>query len=222
MQVNPVQVLPLASLRHNQANPKKPMGSRYLRGLRASLSRFGFSSVFIVAGPDPDGTYEVLDGNTRLDELDGQTEEAPCIVLDLDADARREFVLSHDRNRKLFDEEAVVSQLRDLAQRGKDVKALADLTATDNLRQLLEASTRATAQAQPTTQARIPQQGSLILYGSQEDIEAVKQLTKRIRGRMAPLIKVRQALEQADAFADLSDESFLLLFCSTLARFSDG
>lgn len=224
MNVNPVQLLPLAKLRHNPDNPKRPMGARQGRGLRKSLQRFGFAGVLVVAGPDPDGTYEVLDGNTRLDELAGAGgDRAPCVVLDLDADGRKEFALAHDRNRKLFDEDAVVAQLKELAGRGKDVKELAELTATDNLRYLLQEAGRAKGPPPVTPKGpfKPPEQGSLVLYGPAEDVQAVRQLVKRMRGRVAPLVKVRQSLEQAEQFQDMADETFLLCLCSAISRVSD-
>lgn len=218
MKVNPVRMLPLSSLRHNPDNPKRPMGARYHRGLKASLERFGFAGLFVVA-PEPDGTFEVLDGNTRLDELDGNASEVPCVVLDLDADGRKAFSLAHDRNRKLFDEDKVVEQLKELAGRGHNLKELADLTATENLRQLVEAQRVAQAAVKPHAQPQVmPAQGSLVLYGPAEDVEAVRQLVKRIRGRMPAATKARIAVEQAEAMLDLSDEDFLLVFLSVLER----
>jgi hypothetical protein len=222
MDVNPVELLPLARLRHNPDNPKRPMGARYQRGLRASLGRFGFAGLFVVAGPDPDGTYEVLDGNTRLDELDGAgVQEAPCVVLDLDADGRKEFVLSHDRNRKVYDEDAVVSQLKALAQRGKDLKALADLTSTENLKQLVDASQKAGSSLAKASAGKMAPQSSLTLYGPTEDVDAVRQIIKRLKGRMPPLVKLRQTMEQADQFLDVTDEQFLLAFGSALRRIAE-
>lgn len=217
MKVNPVQLLPLEKLYVNPANPKKPMGLRYRKGLKASLSQFGFAGLFVVAS-NPDGTYEVLDGNTRLEELaEAGVREVPCVVLDLDADARKEFVLAHDRNKKVFDEDVVTSQLKALADRGRDVKALATLTATDNLQQLLQEASKVRPTTQ-TTMATIAPQGSLVLYGPAEDIQAVKELAKRVRGRMSPVIRLRQSLEQAEHFDALSDEGFLLALISTLSR----
>ena len=34
MKVNPVELVPLDKLHNNLSNPKKPMGTRYLKGLR--------------------------------------------------------------------------------------------------------------------------------------------------------------------------------------------
>jgi hypothetical protein len=108
--------------------------------------------------------------------------------------------------------------LKDLASKGRDVKQLADLTATENLRQLLEESAgrrTAAGQAQPKA---VPQQGSLILYGDAEDIVAVKELLKRLRGKVSAALKVRQTLEQAEQYQDASDEQFLLCYLSALRR----
>lgn len=222
MRVNRVEPLPLARLRANPSNPKRPMGARYLRGLRASLASFGFAGVLVVAGPDADGTYEVLDGNTRLEELDAAgAAEVPCIVLDLDADARRAFVLSHDRNRKLFDEDKVVEHLRALAGGGADVKALEALSGVENLRLLIDDQRRA-APAPAPTPARMPEQASLVLYGPAEDVQAVRELLKRLRSRLPSASKARSLVEQAEHYQDLADEAFLLAFLSACARASGG
>src|SRR5437762_3242168 len=103
------------------------MGRRYSRGLETSLQEFGFSGLFNVA-PNADGTFEVLDGNTRVELLDDAgAADAPCVVHRDMAEGepgwqerRRAFVLSYDRNRKLFDEDAVLAQLKALAARGQD------------------------------------------------------------------------------------------------------
>lgn len=221
MKVNPVELLPLERLHQNPDNPKKPMGARYRRGLKASLAKFGFAGLLVVAGPDADGTYEVLDGNTRLDELDGQADSVPCVVLDLDAAGRREFALSYDRNRKLFDEDKVVEQLRALAGGGADVKALEALSGVENLRLLIDDQRRA-APAPPPTPARMPEQASLVLYGPAEDVQAVRELLKRLRSRLPSASKARSLVEQAEHYQDLGDESFLLAFLSACARASGG
>src|SRR6185312_6114032 len=115
MHVNPVEVLPLDRLRPNHDNPKRPLGGKYRRGLQTALAEYGFAGVLVVAA-NADGSFTTLDGTSRLDLLDREgVEEVPCVVL-ADcaegmpewAERRREFVLAHDRHRKVFDEEAVI------------------------------------------------------------------------------------------------------------------
>ena len=173
---------------------------------------------------DPDGTFEVLDGNTRLEELAAAgVESVPCVILDLPADERKAFALAHDRNRKLFDEDAVVKQLKELAgKEGADVAKLAALTATEGLSRLLAETERAGKNAVEgaTRQSlgKVAAQASMVLYGPSEDVEAVRELLKRVKGRLGPLLKLRSTLEQAEAFEDLSSEEFLLCFAAALGR----
>lgn len=227
MRVNPVRVLALDRLKANPDNPKKPMGRRYSRALQASLDEFGFSGVFNVA-ENLDGTYEVLDGNTRLDRLDeGGAKEVPCVVHHDMAEGqpgwqerRTVFCLNYDRAKKLFDEDAVLAQLRDLAQQGADAGKLGTLTATENLDRLL-AELEPPRAPVPNTPLKVAPQSSLVLYGPAEDVDAIKELLKRIRGRFASVFKLRSTLEQADAFADLSDEAFCVCFTAALRRYQE-
>jgi hypothetical protein len=64
LKVNPVRILTLDQLHPNPENPKKPWDSKGFKGLMTSLATFGFAGVAIVA-PDPDGTFTILDANTR-------------------------------------------------------------------------------------------------------------------------------------------------------------
>jgi len=220
MKVNPVQLLPIGKLHHNSDNPKKPLGARFSKGLKASLKKFGFAGVLVVASND-DGTYEVLDGNTRLDELEASgVADIPCIIMaGMEPDERRTFVLAHDRNRKVFDEDAVVAQLTELARRTADLAALGALTATDNIRQIVEATQQRTrAGVKQAQQGKPDVHGSMTLYGPAEDIDAVRQLLKRIKGRLSDPWKARATLEQADQYLDLTDEQFLICFGSALER----
>lgn len=226
MHINPVELLPLEQLLPNPDNPKLPLGQRFDAGLEASLDEFGFAGVLAVAS-NADGTYTVLDGTTRLDKLtaDG-VEQVPCVAIPACAEgadgwreARVKFTLAHDRNRKIFDEEAVLRQLKDLAGKGQNVKALAKLTAVPNLPRLLEESSRQATKAAAALPKMAPAaQASLVLYGPKEDVDAVRQLVKRVRGRFSDIFKLRFSMEQAEHNLDLTDEQFLLGFASALAR----
>lgn len=224
MKINPVQLIPIGKLHPNPDNPKKTFGARYRKGLKASLQRWGFAGLLVVASND-DGTYEVLDGNTRLEELqDAGVEAVPCVVMDnMSRDERKTFVLAHDRNRKVFDEDAVVAQLTELAGRTQDLADLATVTSTENLRQIVEATAQRTrgtvrkaAESKPAVMA------SLTIYGPAEDVDAVRQLLKRIKGKLADPWKARATLEQADQYLDLTDEAFLCVFGSALERYFAG
>lgn len=211
-------------LRPNPDNPKRPLGLKYKRGLRASLDRFGFAGLLVVAAND-DGTYEVLDGNTRLDELErAGVETVPCVVYrGMDRTERRTFVLAHDRHRKVFDEDVVLSQLQELAEKGGDVRALATLAGKDNLDRLLaEAANGRDGVAPASAATPPPQSGSLVLYGPASEIQAIAGLLKQVKGRLSNLEKARKALEQAVEFLDWSDDRLLACLLATVARFGEG
>lgn len=223
MHVNPVAVLPTAALRPNSENPKKPLGIKYKRGLRAALDEYGFSGVLVVAA-NLDGTYVTLDGTTRLDVLDAEgIESVPCVVLADCAEGmpdwqerRKEFTLAHDRNRKVFDEDAVTAQLAALVEKGRDAKALATLTAKDNLDRLLAARQAPSASA-PTAALKAPAMASLTLYGPAEDVTAIKELLKQVKGKMITA-KVRAVLDQAVEFMTWEEERVLGVLLATIAR----
>lgn len=221
MKINPVELLPLEKLRPTTGNPKRPMANRFRRGLRASLAKFGFSGLLVVAEND-DGTYEVLDGNTRLDELEGEGVEAvPCVVhRGLSTDDRKAFILSHDRNKKAFDEGAVLAQLKDLAAR-TDAQALGRLTAQDNLQRLLAESSMQAApgQAKAPGQARAVM-ASLVLYGPAGELKEIQALLAQVRGRLSLLEKAKKALEQALAFLDWEDARLLAALLAAVANFT--
>lgn len=233
MKINKVQLLPVEQLRPNPDNPKKPLGARYKRGLKASLERFGFAGVLAV-GANADGTWTVLDGTSRLEDLDAAAvQKVPCVSVpgctegeEGWQESRKEFTLAYDRNRKLFDEDAVLRQLKELSDRGRDVKALEDLTATEGLARLLSesaaASSSRTASTSKSSQGKQAAQGSLVLYGPAEDIAAVKELLKRIKGRLSPVAKVRSVLEQAEQHMDFTDENFAVLLLSAFQRWQEA
>lgn len=223
MIVNLPELLPTAALRPNSDNPKRPLGIKYRRGLTAALEEFGFAGVLVVAA-NADGTWMTLDGTTRLDVLDREgVESVPCIVLaDLAEgmpdwqERRREFVLSHDRNRKVFDEDAVLGQLRQLAERGRDLKRLAVLSTKDNLERLLAAQQAPAAGAAPAP--KTAPMASLVLYGPAADLAAIKELLKQTKGPSL-LGKARAALGQAAEFFDWTEERQVAILLATVARF---
>jgi hypothetical protein len=229
MQVNAVKLLPVSALRASKDNPKKPMGARYLTGLRAALEEFGFAGVLIVAENDTKPkTYEILDGTTRLEELtEAGVKQVPCTLLDALAEGqpgwqegRVKFRLAHDRHRKQFDESAVIAQLRSLASKGEDLKQLGKLAAKANLERLLSppaeggAAVVATLKQEPC--------GSLVLYGPAKEIEAIKGLLQSIKGRFSNLEKARKALGDAERFLQWDDDKVLALLLALVAKFSES
>lgn len=222
MVVNEVRALPVERLRHNPANPKRPLGLKYKRGLRASLDRFGFAGLLVVAA-NSDGTYEVLDGNTRLEELErAGVESVPCVVYQgMDAAERKAFVLAHDRHRKVFDEDAVLAQLQQLAEDGGDTKSLALLAGKDNLDRLLAEAQGGGSQALATPAAPLPAMASLVLYGPAAEVKEINALLKQVKGRLTNLEKARKALGQAVEFLDWSDERLLAVLLAAVARFGE-
>lgn len=222
MKVNPVQLLRVEKLYHNSDNPKKPLGLRYKRGLRAGLEEFGFAGVLVVAA-DGDGRYEVLDGNTRLEELEREgVEEIPCVVLTgLSREDRQTFILTHDRNRKVFDEDVVLTQLQGLADRGKDLRKLSILVSKENLARLLQEKAAGGLKVPPGTTpgAALPAMASLVLYGPADEIKAISELLKQVKGKLTFLEKGRKTLGQAVAFLDWSDEKLLACLLAAIAHF---
>jgi ParB-like chromosome segregation protein Spo0J len=217
MQVQQVELVATDRLRGNPHNPKKPLGLKARKGLRASLERYGFAGIFVVAQND-DGTCEILDGNTRLEELQrAGVERVPCVVYrGMPDDERRAFTLAHDRHRKQFDEEAVREQLAGLAGReGADTQALAKLAGKPVDKLLREASVRQAAaegQLKPAAaEAVFP------LFGPPEDIVAVREAMKAIRERLPLLTKASRLL--GEAVAALDDARLLPLILSAHARF---
>jgi hypothetical protein len=225
MNINPVQLLKTEKLHHNSENPKKPLGLRYKRGLRAGLEEFGFAGVLVVAADD-DGTYEVLDGNTRLEELEREgVEEIPCVVLHgLSREDRQTFVLTHDRNRKIFNEDVVLAQLQGLAERGKDVHRLGVLVSKENLARLLQEKAGASFKPPPGAPpaAATSAMGSLVLYGPAVEIKAIGKLLKDVKGKLSFLEKARKTLGQAVDFLDWQDEKLLACLLSAIGRFGEA
>lgn len=223
MQIRPVEVLPVERLRHNPENPKHPLGLKYKRGLRASLDRFGFAGLLVVAA-DADGTFEVLDGNTRLEELSRLgVESVPCVVYrNMDREERRAFVLAHDRHRKEFNEEAVLGQLHALAEAGRDVKVLATLSGKDNLERLLAESSMAGPRAAAAGPADAPPaMGSMVLYGPAADLAAVRETLKGVRGRLSAATKAAKVLAEVAQFVDWDDERVLAVLLASARRFAE-
>jgi hypothetical protein len=229
MLINPISLLPVEKLCLNQkANPKLPMGTKYKQGLRLVIKQFGFAAVLVVA-ENLNGTYEVLDGTTRTEELERDgVEEVPCAIVSACKEGvadwqklRTEFKLGHDRMRKVFDETAVLEQLRDLAAQGEDLKRLAVLSGKHNLERLLEEASKRQSQVGAIQKSAAQAMQSLVLYGPEADITAIKELLKGIKGRLSTAEKAHKALAQGAEFLDLTDEQFLAILLSTIKRFTD-
>lgn len=210
-------MIPIGKLTGNPANPKKAFSARHQKGLRASLKQYGFAGCFVVAA-DPDGTYEILNGNSRVEELRaaGVTEVPAVVYENMPGEERTKFVLAYDKHAKPFDEKLVIAQLRELAEKGEDVRHLADLTAEENLaRRLANQSARANA----TVMAAAAKMDSLILHGPAEDIAAIRDLIKTIRGQVNQSGRVVAALTQIKNHLDFTDEQWVTILLATMARF---
>lgn len=177
---------------------------------------------------DLDGKCTIVDGNSRLDKLEkAGVLEVPCIVhadmaegVDGWKDRRILFLMTYNRHQKIFDEDAVIARLRELAPRQSDLAKLGRLAGVDNIRQVVDHATQKAKEsvAKATKAGPAGQCTSLVLYGPKEDVDAVKALLARVRSRLGPVFKMRTTLEQADAYQDLSDEQFLLAFGSACER----
>lgn len=229
-------VLPLSKLRQLDDNPKKDIGQKQLRGLRSSLKEFGFAGICNVA-LDQDGIYTILDGNTRTEELEANgITEVPCYIHDSMAwnapnsiTKRREFVLSFDRNRKIYDERRVMEELQTLVASGLDVKKLSDLTCMDKLKRICEEGKHGNAKTTETetkealeaASQKLPEMASLMLYGPTTEIDRIRTLIKSVKGRFSATKKVVITLEQAAANLEMDDDTFLACFLAALAKFQD-
>lgn len=229
-------LIPVNKLRQLDNNPKKQIGPRQFNGLRESLKEFGFSAVLNVA-LDGDGNYTIVDGNTRVEELlAAEVKEVSCIIHpDMAFDQadfmlrRRQFVLSFDRNRKVYDERRVVAELQELVNKGLDVKKLTTLSGVENLRRIVDESKMGTtttagqkvAEELDKATEKIPDMASLMLYGPVAEIDRIRSLVKHIKGRMTATKKVIVTLEQADSNLPIDDETFLACFLSAIARFEN-
>lgn len=225
MKINPVELIHVDRLYHNSENPKSPLGKKYKDGLQAGLARWGFSGVLVVAADD-DGRYEILDGNTRLEELRrNDVKEVPCVVhRGMSADERKKFVLAHDRNRKKFNEDVVLAQLEGLVAKGENAKNLALLSGKDNLERLLaEKQNKATASQSQTTGGGGPvAMVSMVLYGPVAEIAKIKGLIGTVKGRLSTLEKARKDLDDAGKFFDWEAEESLVCLLATVAAVAKG
>lgn len=228
MIVNETRALPVGRLRTNaSANPKRPMGKKYKDGLRACLEDFGFTGTLAVA-ENADGTYEVLDGTTRIEELEREAvKKVPCSVVAVCKEGlpdwqalRTEFRLAFDRHRKQYDEEAAAGQLQALAEKGREVARLATLAGKANLERLL-GQRAAPAADVPMPAPKAQAMASLVLYGLAEDVTAIKGLLKQVKGKLLAG-KARLALAQAVEFLDWEEEKVLTVLLATVARYSEA
>ncbi len=219
MKVNQVKLLPVKSLRPNPENPKRPFDMRGFKGLMTSLEVFGFAGVCVVA-PDPDGAFTILDGNTRYEELVANgVPEVPCVVMEdlTTRAARRKFFNAYDRHKKLFDEEKVMEQLRELAEQGENARLLGDLTGVkvnELYAQLGEGREEHDALKEAGGES-----GSLLIVGPAEEIAAIRGLLNHMRQKMTASRKVMATLTQAAMVWDWEDEKLLGVLLATIARF---
>lgn len=227
MQINAPERVPVAALRPSPDNPKDKIGKQYLAGLRASIERYGFSGTLSV-GANLDGTFVVLDGNTRLDELlaakivETWVCRVPACAEGVGdwASERKQFTLAYDRHRKKFSETAVLEQLKALAAKGEDVKQLALLSGKANLSRLLaESQAPKGGAAGPASTA--PTQASLVLYGPMAEIQTIGGLLKHVKGKLSTLEKARKALGQSVEFLAWDDARLLSVLLATVAKFGE-
>jgi hypothetical protein len=220
MIVREVVVLPLDKLVEHPDNPKKPFSSKSKRGLRESLAKYGFAGVCIVA-PNDDGTYEVLDANTRRQELDeAGVERVPCVIMhDLKTrEERNLFSITYDRHKKIYDDVAVVRQLREIVDRGFDAKHVEKLTGIDNIAKYASISKKEIENIKTAADGKTSSMSSLVIYGPSEEIESIKQLAAAIKKRMSISEKIRSLLEQANEHADWSDGTVVAFALAVIAK----
>jgi hypothetical protein len=215
-----VEIIPTGMIRLNPYNPKKPMSKDRKKGLNRSLTEFGFKGVVLVAPhPEEPEEYIVLDGNTRIEELSRRgVEKVPCLVCRDIAEWRdiKKFTITYDRNVKAYDEDKVLSQLRDLAEGGEDINLLADLANIPNLDDLLVPMAEMPS---PVTDVGEPyEQDSMLLSGPKVTIDAIRDTAKRIKGRLPLQDKILKILLDAERIDWEEDEELILFLLLAIAH----
>jgi hypothetical protein len=216
-----VELIPIDLIQLNPYNPKKPMSKDRKKGLNRSLSEFGFKGVVLVAPyPDDDDEYIVLDGNTRIEELRRRgIEKVPCLVYRdiVTWEDIKKFTITYDRNVKAFDEDIVMAQLKELAGAGEDMNLLADLANIPNLDNLL---VPVEGIVTPVTDNIVfEEQDSLLLTGSKIVIDAIRELAKRIKGKLPLQDKIYKILSEGKAFDWEDDEALTFILLALAHRF---
>ncbi len=210
-------MIEVSRLRHNVDNPKKPMRKKERKGLSALIEKYGFAASLVVAD-NQDGTFTVLNGNSRLDELiENEVEKVSCVVMNLDDSERREFALGYDRHQKVFDESAVIDQLKMLAERGRDVRQLQTISGVDRVAELIgQKKAESKAGKEQASKSKL---SSMVLYGPEEDIVAIRQMLKDYKTKMADSTKFRALMGQAlDYLFELDEERFATILAASVAR----
>jgi len=213
-----VQLMDLSKLVPNAENPKKPLGKKYKKGLEKSLSTFGFAGVILVS-PNPDGTYFILDGNTRYEELKSRGEsKAPVMVLDnvVTESDRKKFVMAYDRHKKQYDDNKVICDINALIAQGEDMDNLEILSGISDLEKILNAAQKDdNGLVEEVAEAN----ESFILYGSSSQIQNIKTLLKSIKGKLKDIEKVQKMLQEFELL-DITNETFLSILLNVCAHFS--
>lgn len=230
MLIHQVRPVPLASLRPNPDNPKQTLGARYRKGLQASLKKYGLADVLVVAD-NLDGTFVILNGNTRYEELleaEGVA-DVPCIVMDDMAGEpsnpevaakRKLFAVSFDRHRKLFNEDMVVDQLKSLYEASHaSLKELQELSGVERLSQVMEAAQ--TRQRKKQQEVTSQQTATFIINGPADVIADIRSLLKTVKMRMSESEKIRSLLAQMGDYVDWTEERVAVIALAVLARMND-
>lgn len=225
-----VRLLPVSAVHTNPHNPKRPISKDRARGLNRSMETFGFAGAILVAPhPDIEGEFVILDGNTRAEQLSKRNvQNLPCIVVPNihTWDDVKRFAITYDRNVKAYDEDMVIAQLTELAQNGEDIDLLSELANIPRLDEIinndynadtLEEEERA---LQELLDMAATQQATMMLNGSQVEIDSIKNLLKSIKGKMSQAEKVNNLLMAIDKSFDFAtDEDFLLALLVTLTHY---
>lgn len=230
MLIHKVRPVPLAALRPNPDNPKQALGARYRKGLQASLKKYGLADVLVVAD-NLDGTFMILNGNTRYEELleAEDVEDIPCIVMDdmagrpADPDViakRRLFAVSFDRHRKLFNEDMVIDQLRALNESNHaSLKELQELSGVERLSQVLSETQSVQRKKQQEVAAK--QTATMIVQGPADVIADIRSLLKTVKMRMSESEKIRSLMAQMGDYVDWTEERIAVIALGVLARMND-
>jgi hypothetical protein len=225
-----VEMIPLNLLELNPANPKKPMSKDRLKGLNRSLTEFGLRDVVKIAPhPEIEGSYLILDGNTRIEELRKRTDEnvkIPCLVhADLTSREKiTEFVLTFDRNVKAYDEMAVIGQLKELVDSGEDLNMLAELVNLPDLQQYID-NIQPFGDGDPLNgfdPDSLLEQDSIVVSGHTADIDGIRATLKNIKGKMNQSERIGKLLRHVEGFDWDNDDSLLFVVLAIAAHLSNN
>ncbi len=210
----------------DEDNPKDPLGKKYEVGLDTSIKTFGMLGAFIVAPSlEKKGFYHVCDGKSRVEKLIKEKKKtAPCIIIPAlsDPDKRRQFILSYDRHKKLFDEVKVAEQVLGQKAKGHDKNFLQRLTGIDDLDSFAE-KYNPNKENGKIKEMHVPptREAILMIMGPEDIVENIERTIKAIKGKMGRAEKFMIALRHAEVNINFTDSQIVAVALDVLRRFGE-